>query len=95
MKPLPVSKQNEKVQTFGSGFEAEEWLLMVVHVSARASAENDLRNLERVRRIMSWESARKITIYPPPEIRLGTSRGGLFKVNTGRKHSTKDARIKE
>lgn len=47
---------------------------MLVHVSATASAEDDLRNLKRVRRIMSWESGRKIPIYPPREIRLGTWR---------------------
>jgi hypothetical protein len=69
MKPLPVSKQNDKVQTFG--INAEVRGLTVVHISARASAADDLRNLERVRRIMAWEGERKINIYPPPEFRFG------------------------
>ena len=70
MKPLPVSKQNDKVQTFGM-LGAERCGLTVVHVSARASAEDDSRNLERVRRIMDWEGERKIKIYPPPEFQFG------------------------
>jgi hypothetical protein len=39
----------------------------LVHVSARASAADDLRNMERVRRLMTYETARRINIYPPPE----------------------------
>ena len=71
MKPLPVSKQNDKVQTLGLGKRAVR-RLMVVHISARASAADDLRNLESVRRIMNWEGERTVKIYPLPEFRLGT-----------------------
>ena len=71
MKPLPVSKQNDRVQTFGIMLGAERHGLTVVHVSARASAEDDSRNLQRARRIMDWEGERKINIYPPPEFQFG------------------------
>ena len=71
MKPLPVSKQNDKIQTFGINAEKVRVLTILVHISARASAADDLRNLERVRRITAWEGERKINIYPPPEFHFG------------------------
>src|ERR1700686_2697296 len=39
----------------------------LVHVSARGSAVDDLRNVARVRGMMNFETARRVNIYPPPE----------------------------
>jgi len=41
--------------------------LTTVHISANASASDDLRNNKRVQNILNWDSGRRIAIYPPPE----------------------------
>jgi hypothetical protein len=44
-----------------------------VHVSASASAIDDQKNLETARNVTKWETGRRVQLYPPPHISLGSS----------------------
>lgn len=59
-----------KIETFGIPVLKSYIDLLIVHVSAPASAADDLRNIEKVKNILAWECGRHFTIYPPPKLQL-------------------------
>ena len=72
MKRRYSAFQIDGVEAFGRSLK-NRGLIFPVHVTGRASAVDDLRNLDTVRNLRNFQMGKRIAIYPPPTFNLGMS----------------------